>query len=1338
MLTFALISDLLYFSFCNTYVPASWVIGFKQGIFHTQAIASADGVVKPYHFERGTSNTLYPSTPAGAVPNFANPDLPRLLDFAFYTKMFVHREHSLWVRKLPDDYHPDTSDDPYGAVVVAIAKETNGDYSGLVLSRIGVRRRVVYAFRDLSEKDCIKHLVQTEVVTAQTLLPVAPGQNNPWTRDPFTSSSGNGSASPSGSNGQGSTNSSNTSSAGGNNDDRGDNNKSKELPLIKMRKTNNFAAVRSELVKWEASDKHSGYKFGILLAKEGETTEEEIYNGSSTSTPLFESFLSVIGDRVELVGYNGYSGGLDCKHGRTGTQSLATCIDDSNVMFHVVSMIPATSSEGIISKKRHIGNDMGIVIFKEGDEKLDVGAFRSQFNHFFIVVRPVSEGETSTSGPSLASPVRQSPRPIESIPFSSVDKSSDYIIHTKSSSGSSRSLLNSSSSSTGTLNLSGTSINTTSTNGDSLRTSNPGSSTPRSGPASLNLSGIQTANMLTGSGPLSPNSSTTPVYLGSTNFVSAFPTTPNTSAPTLPQVALAKSAVVHSALQTTTVVAHGKTVPATATATPTMKFSIEVVSKKGVPPSPPFLTESPQFELGPYMRQWILTKLLNLERMTQETVPIFRAKLEKVRAMALFDVTLVSNGKKIVDVVTPAPVVEVQVTPVRRGSVLKKTTSIESGMARSQLNDSNSGISAPVPHGSPSPPGSQVVVINNGSSGGTPDRVRKGSLLSHSAKNLSFTSLASDSSGSSSKVKDKKDKKEKGKRGRSGSLIEDPNKPSSSIKQHGSQGVPSSRHRPDAPNSPGRSGASPANCLSDGEYASPRGQGFLTSSMDNFRPGIVDPATSMYNTRGGSGSGITMLDRSADSGITSPSSVASPISPRSPRSASAGFQGEHSVSFSATPPVSTSSMANTTLSTIGETSISPREPMAPLSPRMLAERSMSPARPTRPAPAREVSPGRSGYTSDSRSPPRQLINPPHTTKHSSSPRTLAKASPRTASPVPGEHSRTAHQTEPIASLGKIHSEKAQLIDISDWDVHERNQNVDSAESGFNPSSAPVTSAASTSSSISSNSSAIGSASASNRPARAVPSPGPAMASANAGGAHAAPSRSLSLGVMVANINSPASGAAKGEKASATTSVVPAPASRPPAPARPAPSPVNVGRDSINEAGGVELVEERKPKSSGTISPILLTPPSASPPPLHLSTLNEQSEYQFDSPTSSATKTETASTSSAATFGSPNANAGRRKSTTLQRTSSGYDSDKLAASLARQAEMAAEGKNKAQPVVQSDTKIAHKAAFHSVKERWAQLQADPEPAPSPPQRRLVSARSMSDLRQVRSGVNSSKN
>ena len=42
-----------------------------------------------------------------------------------------------------------------------------------------------------------------------------------------------------------------------------------------------------------------------------------------------------------------------------------------------------------LEKKRHIGNDVIVIVFHEGSSPFDPSKFHSQFNHIFMVVRPV-------------------------------------------------------------------------------------------------------------------------------------------------------------------------------------------------------------------------------------------------------------------------------------------------------------------------------------------------------------------------------------------------------------------------------------------------------------------------------------------------------------------------------------------------------------------------------------------------------------------------------------------------------------------------------------------------------------------------------------------------------------------------------------------------------------------------------------------------------------------------------------------------------------------------------------------------------------------------------------
>ena len=50
----------------------------------------------------------------------------------------------------------------------------------------------------------------------------------------------------------------------------------------------------------------------MLLVRDNQITEEQIF-GNEHSTPAFENFLEILGTKVELQGFTGFSAGLDTK-----------------------------------------------------------------------------------------------------------------------------------------------------------------------------------------------------------------------------------------------------------------------------------------------------------------------------------------------------------------------------------------------------------------------------------------------------------------------------------------------------------------------------------------------------------------------------------------------------------------------------------------------------------------------------------------------------------------------------------------------------------------------------------------------------------------------------------------------------------------------------------------------------------------------------------------------------------------------------------------------------------------------------------------------------------------
>jgi Rap/ran-GAP len=129
------------------------------------------------------------------------------------------------------------------------------------------------------------------------------------------------------------------------------------------------------------------YKFGVLLCAPGQTTDNEFFQNKSGSLG-YERFLTFLGDKVELNGFKGFSGGLDTTQGRTGTHSVYTKWKNYEVMYHVSSLLPYVAfDEQQIERKRHLGNDVINIIYLDGDIEFDPTTIKTQFTHIFIVVK---------------------------------------------------------------------------------------------------------------------------------------------------------------------------------------------------------------------------------------------------------------------------------------------------------------------------------------------------------------------------------------------------------------------------------------------------------------------------------------------------------------------------------------------------------------------------------------------------------------------------------------------------------------------------------------------------------------------------------------------------------------------------------------------------------------------------------------------------------------------------------------------------------------------------------------------------------------------------------------
>eukprot|EP00042_Codosiga_hollandica_P052069 m.654487 g.654487 ORF g.654487 m.654487 type:complete len:1032 (+) comp58412_c0_seq2:279-3374(+) len=135
-------------------------------------------------------------------------------------------------------------------------------------------------------------------------------------------------------------------------------------------------------------------KFGVVLMLPGQNSDDEFYSNVS-STEGFETFLGLLGSRVELAGFDGYAGGLDTRASRTGTHSVYSQFDGCELMFHVSTLLPFDHTEKTQPLRRKIiSNDLVCIVFQDSDTPFSPIAFRSHFFHVFIVIQPQGPPES--------------------------------------------------------------------------------------------------------------------------------------------------------------------------------------------------------------------------------------------------------------------------------------------------------------------------------------------------------------------------------------------------------------------------------------------------------------------------------------------------------------------------------------------------------------------------------------------------------------------------------------------------------------------------------------------------------------------------------------------------------------------------------------------------------------------------------------------------------------------------------------------------------------------------------------------------------------------------------
>jgi len=143
------------------------------------------------------------------------------------------------------------------------------------------------------------------------------------------------------------------------------------------------SAVINELKSYEFKNCWKTFKFGVLNAVGPTVTEDALYDNDSMSNDFLE-FMGTLANKIELDGWKEFKGGLD---ETMGTYSYYTKFESNEVMYHVSQLINKLKDDP--TRKRHIGNDIIVVIFKETEQPIVPQEFDSQFNHLWVIVEKV-------------------------------------------------------------------------------------------------------------------------------------------------------------------------------------------------------------------------------------------------------------------------------------------------------------------------------------------------------------------------------------------------------------------------------------------------------------------------------------------------------------------------------------------------------------------------------------------------------------------------------------------------------------------------------------------------------------------------------------------------------------------------------------------------------------------------------------------------------------------------------------------------------------------------------------------------------------------------------------
>lgn len=131
------------------------------------------------------------------------------------------------------------------------------------------------------------------------------------------------------------------------------------------------------------------HKMAVIYVASGQEDKNSILRNASGSM-MYEMFVSALGWEIDLETHNGFLGGLPRQGCGATAPYYATPFLE--VIYHVATRMPSDSSEAILLKTRHLGNDEVHIVWSEHNRDYRRDILPTEFCDVLIVVYPLKNG----------------------------------------------------------------------------------------------------------------------------------------------------------------------------------------------------------------------------------------------------------------------------------------------------------------------------------------------------------------------------------------------------------------------------------------------------------------------------------------------------------------------------------------------------------------------------------------------------------------------------------------------------------------------------------------------------------------------------------------------------------------------------------------------------------------------------------------------------------------------------------------------------------------------------------------------------------------------------------